>query len=800
MQQRILRLPDIQDPAIPRPVISLSFKPFLDYIRERMDDAETIKKEIYQLILHRFAKYPELEEEVKLEDTEKYADLLALLYISLSTVVEDEKNVLWGISVPVTPVIFYGSDALYKLMSEAATEHVNPEIFANPKEFNRQKCEMLYSFLLDRFYNFNSDKKAEVIHQVLDQKTSLTRYYRVNLDTRFVQVTAERPLPELNPETLQVNLNDEAGLDTLEKILPLNMFRFSGFSIITITDVTTEYAIEKIKDILVNNHGKADEESYEPVVQSLKSIAGSNELEFGLLPLYRVNNKLVDDIDAYGHSIIFSLGRQQGVMKNFFLPLAEKFIANPKLIFFKDLDTTGQSQQQIGELLKLAGLKSYALMPVYHNNKLAGAFEIYTRQKGLLDERIFTKIEPAMPLIAQLVQNSVDEFETKINDTIRDKFTSLQPSVQWKFNEAAWNYLYHSRLEGKPAEIKKIEFKQVHPLYGAIDIRNSTIERNKAVLNDLQYQFTHLQEVFNTLKEKSLFALTEEFIFKCNKWQNIFRGIFTTNDEIRVNQFLNEEAHPFLRHFRETNPAVAAAINNYFEAIEHGKGNAWQHRQQLEDSMQTINNAVNNYLDLMNAELQRAYPCYFEKFRTDGVEYDIYIGQAISPEKPFDMVYLKNLRLWQLTSMAAIAKLSHALLPKMKVPLETTQLIFIYSNTIDISFRNDERKFDVEGGYNIRYHIIKKRIDKVTIKNSRERLTQQGKIALIYFNQKDADEYIAYIHHLQDKKILKDDMEYLELEELQGVTGLKALRVGVDFDNVTHLQSASLSHQPAVSQ
>jgi len=620
------------------------------------------------------------------------------------------------------------------------------------------------------------------------------------VDTRFVSVTAEKPLPDFTPETLQINLNEEAGLETLERMLPLSMFHFSGFSILTITDVTTEYALEKIKDILVNHHGKADEPSYEPIVQSLKSIAGSNDLEFGLLPLFRVNNKLVEDIDAYCHSIIFSLGKQQGVMKNYFFPLVEKFIANPKLLFFKDLDTAGPSQQQLGELLKLSDLKSYALVPVYYNNKLAGSFEIYTKQKGLLDERILTKIEPAMPLIAQLLQNSVDEFNTKINDAIRDKFTSLQPSVQWKFNEAAWQYIYHTRLEGKPAELKKIEFKQVHPLYGAIDMRNSTIERNKAVLNDLQYQFTQLQEVFATLKEKSGFALTEEFIFKCNKWQNVFRGIFTTNDEIKVNQFLNEEAHPFLRHFRETNPAVAGAVNGYFEAIEQGKGKAWQHRQQLEDSMQMINNAVNNYLDLMNAELQRAYPCYFEKFRTDGVEYDIYIGQSISPEKPFDIVYLKNLRLWQLTSMAAIAKLSHSLLPKMDVPLETTQLIFIYSNTIDISFRNDERKFDVEGGYNIRYHIIKKRIDKVSIKNSRERLTQPGKIALIYFNQKDADEYIAYIHHLQEKKILKDDMEYLELEELQGVTGLKALRVSVDFDNVTHLQSASLSQQSAVTQ
>ncbi len=686
-------------------------------------------------------------------------------------------------------------------MLEAGTQSVNTDIVADDDvNFHRQKCEMLYSFLLDQFYNFNHNKKQEMTRSFIDRQTGLTRHFRVNIDTRFVKVTAQRPLPELNLETLQVNLNEDAGLEILEKILPLDHFHFSGFSILTITDVTVDHAAEKIKNILVDGHGKADESSYEPVVQSLKSIAGSNELEFGLLPLYRINNKLIPDIDAYCHSVMFSLGKEKGMVKNFFIPVIEKFVANPHLIFFKDLDVSGPSHQQIAELLKQAGLKSYALLPVYHNNKLVGSFEIHTRQKNLLDERIFTKIEPAMALIAQLMQNSIDEFNTKINDTIADKFTPLQPSVQWKFNEAAWDHLYRSRLDGKPAEVQKIGFKQVYPLYGAVDIRNSTIERNRAVLKDLEYQFSHLQEVFRVMKEKSGFGLTEEFIFKCTKWQNVFRGIFTTNDEIKLNQFLNEEAHPFLRHFKDANPAVTPVIAAYFEAIEQGKGKAWQNRQQLEDSMQTINNAVNNYLDLMNDELQRAYPCYFEKFRTDGVEYDIYIGQSITPEKQFDVVYLKNLRLWQLTSMAAIAKLSYSLLPKMNVQLHTTHLIFIYSNTIDISFRNDERRFDVEGGYNIRYHIIKKRIDKVTIKNSRERLTQPGKIALIYFDQKDADEYISYIHHLQEKKILNDDLEYLELEELQGVSGLKALRVGVNTTNDAHLTVESPPKQSTVLQ
>jgi uncharacterized protein (DUF2132 family) len=785
MQHRILTLPEetggLQGQ---KPTTTLSFKPFLDYVRMRLQDADSIKKDIYELILEKFSHYPELEQSIQVEDTAKYKPLLNLLYVVLSTVVEDEKKILWGLCVPVTPVIFYGSDSIYDLLLTEDTQTINPDLFcAEETNLRQQKCEMLYSYLLEYFYDFSFSKKNEMIRSVFDKTSGLKKYYRVNLDTRFVTITTTEPLPALNLETLEVHLHEEAGLEVLERVLPLQNFHFSGFSIITITDVTTEYATDQIRELLVNGNGKAGEETFDIVSSSLKAIGGSNTLEFSLLPIFRVNDKLVEDIDAYCHSIIFSLGKQQGIMKNYFIPLIEKFVSSPRLIYFRDLDETIPAQQEKTKLLQLAGLKSYALLPVHYNNKLVGAFEIYSKQKGILDEKTFSRIEPAMPLIAQLMQNSVDEFDKKITDTIRHKFTSLQPSVQWKFNEAAWDYLYQSRMEGKPALLQKIEFKNVYPLYGAIDMRNSTNERNNALLNDLQYQFRKLQEVLTAVKNGIALGLADDFIFKTSKWQQYLVDTLSTNDEIRINQFLNDEAHPFLEHFKKSTPALEPAITAYFESIDQATGNAWKHRRELEESMQLINNAVNNYLDLMNTEIQQAFPCYFEKFRTDGVEYDVYIGQSIAPEKTFDLVYLKNLRLWQLSSMASIAKLSHLLLPQLKVPLQTTQLIFIYSNTIDISFRNDERRFDVEGGYNIRYHIIKKRIDKVHIKHSGERLTQPGKIALIYFDQKDANEYISYIHHLQDKKLLLDDMEQLELEELQGVAGLKALRVGVALDN-----------------
>lgn len=779
MQHRLLKLPDMSAPGEPPVETELSFKPFLDYVRMRLKDRDAIKKEIYQLILDKFAAYPELEESVPVEKVLNYPDLLNLLYIVLSTVVEDEREVLWGLSVPVTPQIFYGSNALYEMLMNSQTGEIKAEILDDPKEMDDQKCEILYAFLLEKFYQFNFYKKQEMIRAVLIPETGLHKYYRINIDTRFVEVTTSAELPELNQESLQVHLNEENGLSLLKRILPLQHFKFSGFSILTISDVTQQHATERLRQILVDGHGNANEENYETISQSLQSLVGCRHIEFSLLPLFRVNDKIVHDADAYSHSILFSMGKQEGVMQDFFLPMLEKFAGNPRVIYYPDLEKSGPSQLQLGKLFKLSGIQSYALMPVFYNNRLIGAFEMYSRKKGVLNEHVFAAVDSAMTLVSQLIQNSVEEFNKKINDTIRDKFTSLQPSVQWKFSEAAWDYIYRSRQEGKSVPIRKIEFRQVYPLYGAIDMRDSTAERNRAVMADLRFQFGQLQEVLQHMKNRQGMALTEDFIYKCNKCTKLLDGTLSTQDEIRLNQFLADEAHPFLEHFQKAIPELAVPIQAYFADTQTDTGRAWEHRRALEESMQLINNAVNNYLDLMNVEIQQAYPGYFEKFRTDGVEYDIYIGQSIAPGRPFDLVYLKNLRLWQLGSMAAIARLSNLLIPRMKVPLHTTQLIFIYSNTIDISFRNDERRFDVEGGYNIRYHILKKRIDKVHIRNTRERLTQPGKIALIYFNQRDADEYASYIQHLQERKILKDDLEYLELEELQGVSGLKAMRVGV---------------------
>jgi hypothetical protein len=195
---------------------------------------------------------------------------------------------------------------------------------------------------------------------------------------------------------------------------------------------------------------------------------------------------------------------------------------------------------------------------------------------------------------------------------------------------------------------------------------------------------------------------------------------------------------------------------------------------------------LDRFIDGEQAAAQSVYPHYFERYITDGLEFNVYVGQSLAPAHPFNEIYVKNLKLWQITLLAKAARLTHSLEKKLPLPLQTTQLILAHSIPLTISFRRKERKFDVDGAYNIRYEIIKKRIDKVHLKDSEERLTQPGTIAVVYSQQKELNEYQEYIRFLQAEGLLTDNVEHLDLEDTQGISGLKALRVGVKLGTAEH--------------
>jgi hypothetical protein len=210
----------------------------------------------------------------------------------------------------------------------------------------------------------------------------------------------------------------------------------------------------------------------------------------------------------------------------------------------------------------------------------------------------------------------------------------------------------------------------------------------------------------------------------------------------------------------------------------------YRQRRIFEESVTRLNEGISSYLELEEQAAQEIFPHYFEKQKTDGVDHQVYVGASLVEDGGFDPIYLKSLRLWQLMVVCGIAARTDRLAGELPLPLHATHLVLVQHAPLSIRFRFDEKRFDVDGAYDIRYEIVKKRIDKALIKGTTERVTQPGRIAIVYGQPAEGQEYRGYIEYLRHLGYIAGEVEELELEELQGVHGLRALRTTVALRDI----------------
>ena len=208
-------------------------------------------------------------------------------------------------------------------------------------------------------------------------------------------------------------------------------------------------------------------------------------------------------------------------------------------------------------------------------------------------------------------------------------------------------------------------------------------------------------------------------------------------------------------------------------------GRVYRLRRDFEESVSLLNDRLAIYLDQEEAKAQDILRHYFERHRTDGVDYIIYVGASILENGEFNELHLRNMRLWQLRMTCGMVSLAEKGRATLKVPLETAHLILVQNEPLSIRFRFDEKRFDVDGAYDIRHEVIKSRLDKAMIKGGEERLTQPGMIAIVYSQPEEGREMRRHIDFLQAEGVLEEGVESVDLEDLQGVQGLRALRVKV---------------------
>ena len=642
-----------------------------------------------------------------------------------------------------------------------------------------QKIINAYALIMKMYYGVTINMEKYFLYTLIDPTTGLKKHYRIELNPNFCEIILKGELPNLSKDDIKHLLDNLNNLQEWMDYLPSHLFEFQGIIIFKLRDQTNEEVLSRIKDDLLKRDSIVNKEGFDQLENRFRSLFQLPELKLGIAGYQKSSNSFMN----FGKRIVRSIliGNQEGicctVTNN---SIYDWFADNPEPMVIDDLTKStkmgGYEQKLIQE-----GLQTLIQGPLFFNNEFVGLLEIATPNAGELNTITLSKVREVLPLFAVAVKRSSEEMETKIQSIIKEKYTSIHPTVEWKFVNAAPDILTQES-EGKIVVPKPIVFNDVYPLYAASDIRSSSTERNKAINSDLKEQLQLARTVLKKAHQLNNLPILEETIFRLDNYYKVLKRKLISGDEVTILEFLQTEVEPLMDNLEANISGFAAETNGYKLQLDDNLGVVYKARKDFEDSLTMINEVTSSVLDEEEMKAQEMFPHFFEKYKTDGVEHNIYVGASLSEKLKFDKVYLRNLRLWQLMVTVEIARKTASMIRELPLPLETTHLILVHNAPLSIRFRMDEKKFDVDGAYNIRYEIIKKRIDKALIKDSDERVTQPGKIAIIYSQEKDAIEYMKYIEYLKAKDLLIGDLENLELEELQGVNGLKALRIAVKIE------------------
>lgn len=774
---------------------SLSFRPLIRALEKTVREGREGTGQLYKELLDKVYQHPELLEPIRdLQLLDKHKALIEQLMATVFPVTLSDKADLYGASIPFQFQMFYASRRMQEEFLDATGQKIKMPDCETEDKVNEEKIAGAYQMILNRFFNANINNGVMTsVYEVKCPDTGLDTYTELELDSRFIEVRAKGELPNLPIDCTCTHcheVTDLMPLETLKEMLPLDLFEFEGMVILRLRDVTEREVLNIIRNRLLDLHTFSDANVFGELQTQVQNLIGLPGVHTAVKPFFRVNNHLV--LTEIYSSIQETAKKEPSPeqLQYIYQAVVKAFRSSEKPLLIPQINDEAVIRYPFITMLAELGYKSAIICPLFaDNHDMLGVLLIVSETPGIFTPAHIAKIEPAIPLFKLAMEKSQENLDHQVDRVIKDQFTAVQDAVEWRFTEEALRYLTR-KSKGEQVKIEPIVFQNVYPMYGAIDIRNSSVERNNAIQLDLIEQLNLAKEIIQLARKEHAFPLLDETSYKLQKFTHSVSNILFADEEIAILHFLRVELINLFKHLQSILPSLNREINRYFEAINSPVEMVYHHRKEYEDSITTINNAVARFIDREQEMAQKIFPHYFERFVTDGVDFNIYIGQSISPDKKFDFFYLKNLKIWQLSTLAKAARLTHQLEKELPLRLQTSQLILAHSHPISISFRTAERKFDVDGAYNIRYEIIKKRIDKVHVKDSNERLTKPGTIAIVYSQPQEAQEYLEYIEFLQNQGLLKGEVEKFDLEELQGVSGLKGLRVAINLEGESRVEFA----------
>ena len=163
----------------------------------------------------------------------------------------------------------------------------------------------------------------------------------------------------------------------------------------------------------------------------------------------------------------------------------------------------------------------------------------------------------------------MDELNNNIQAIIREKYTAIHPSAEWRFRKAALNSIEAQR-SGIHSEMESIVFEGVYPLYGVSDIRSSSTQRSAAIRADLAEHLTSAREIIQLAASYKSLPFLDELAHRIGTHIVGVEFGLGAGDEVTITDFLRREVEPFFDHMQEFGPDVREKIQVYQADLDPG--------------------------------------------------------------------------------------------------------------------------------------------------------------------------------------------------------------------------------------
>jgi hypothetical protein len=682
-------------------------------------------------------------------------------------------NEIKGATGPWQFETFYQSSRLKQISKNGDVKTIFNFDLLNEDQYYIAACTSILSV----YFGMQMTVSRPFYMEIPNKVTGKVHSYRMVINADFMEVKRNENALDITQDDFHELIDNFHDIELWKRKFPPNSWKFSGFMILNMFDLTRDRIINKITKHLL----QSSSEGIALLQDDLVELLGIDVS----LSFVRINaTQLVQGGGLLYRSMMLGKEDQMECNDGLCSYANTELIDNDRDLAIPDIKAYAKKSGSVmSKNLKKADLKSFYVAPIIFEGVKLGFLELGSKTKGALNSTTGQLLEEIMPILSVAGNRFTQEMKNRVEAVIQEECTTIHPSVKWRFEEEASKHIM-ALDSGQDHMFKDFVFKDVHPLFGQLDIRNSSTIRNTGIKNDLLTQLDMAKKVLKLAKKKKPLPLYDELIFILDSHSEQLETDMISSSEQDILLFLSREIRPTLEHVSTIDASLERAYKKYEKALHPELNFVYNERKGFDDSVNKINQLLANHLDNQQIKAQSMFPHHYERYKTDGVEFNMYIGDSISPGLGFHPLLVKNLRLWQLMVMCEMEQEYREARKTFDIQLDVASLILAYSNSLSIQFRMDEKKFDVEGAYNARYEIIKKRIDKAHIKGTSERITEAGKMVVVYSSEEDEKEYLRYFKFLQSKGLLKKGPpEIVTLEDLQGVSGLKALRLGVDFND-----------------